>query len=84
MQVNQGMGQYQVVLPDVLIVGLDIFLELGAVLGEIVGRPRPCGKDDIQEVKKQKNEKKTPMTAIGNIGPNRVLFFTFVYSETNR
>ena len=50
LKVHQRMGQHQVLLPDVLVVPLDVVLELGPVLGEVVPRGGHGHDADVQEV----------------------------------
>ena len=50
LQVHQGVGEGYVVFPDELVVIEDVFLELRAVLGKVVGRPGPRGEYGVHKV----------------------------------
>ena len=51
LQVDQGMGERNVVFADELVVVDDVLLERGPVLGEVVGRSGPSGEDAIHKVR---------------------------------
>ena len=50
MQVEQGVGQHQIVLADVLVVAVDVVLELRAVPGEVVAGGGHGHDVDVHEV----------------------------------
>ena len=52
LQIDQGMGQSQIVFPDVLIVLPDVRFEGRAVLSEIVRRGAPGGEIDVQKIRR--------------------------------
>ena len=52
LQVDQGVGQRQVVLADVRVVGADVCAELGTALREVVRGTRPGGERDVHEVRR--------------------------------
>ena len=66
LEVDQCVGQGDVVLADELVVIKDVLLELGAVLGEVAGRACPSGEDDIQEVRGTSHHPATGPCPVGH------------------
>ena len=52
LQVDEGVGQGEIVFADVLVVLPDVVSERRAVLGEIVGGGAPGGEIDVQKIRR--------------------------------
>ena len=52
LEVDQGVGEGDVVFPQELVVVEDVLLELGAVLREVVSGASPGGEDGVHEVRR--------------------------------
>ena len=51
LQVDQRVGESDIVLPDELVIAKDIFFELGPVLGKVIRGAGPGSQGDIQEIR---------------------------------
>src|SRR5712691_11366830 len=65
LQVQQGVGEGHIMLTDEFVVLEHVVLELGAVLGEVVGGSSPGCKDHVEEVRRAPHH---PATGPGPAG----------------
>src|SRR6266851_105129 len=52
LQIDQRVGQREILLPDVLVVALQVLAELAAAVSEIIRSAGPRGESDIHEVRR--------------------------------